>query len=71
MRGRQNPKELTWYDRLMLIVGGLKNPDPVASREEQKGFNYMDRSSIGPIVEMVEQWGNGKAGNKSGDSISR
>ncbi|WP_158284737.1 hypothetical protein [Oricola cellulosilytica] len=55
----------------MLIVGGLKNPDPVASREEQKGFNYMDRSSIGPIVEMVEQWGNGKAGNKSGDSISR
>ena len=53
LRGRQDPTELTWYDRTMLIIGGLKNPDRKAGREELKGFDYMDQSSIGPIVEMV------------------
>ncbi|MCP4318923.1 MAG: hypothetical protein GY789_23745 [Hyphomicrobiales bacterium] len=55
LRGRQNPADLGWYDRVMLIIGGLKNPDPVASREELKGFDYMDKSSIKPIVEMIAQ----------------
>ncbi|MCP4383400.1 MAG: hypothetical protein GY798_18600 [Hyphomicrobiales bacterium] len=55
LRGRQNPRDLSWYDRIMLIIGGLKNPDPVASREELKGFDFMDQSSIKPIVEMVGQ----------------
>jgi menaquinone-dependent protoporphyrinogen IX oxidase len=53
LRGRQNPRELGWYDRVMLIIGGLKNPDPVVSREELKGFDYMDKSSIKPIVESI------------------
>jgi len=56
LRGRQIPKELTWYDRMMLIIGGLKNPDPVARKEELQGFDYMDKSSIGPIVKLVEQF---------------
>ena len=55
LRGRQDPKELGWRDRLMLIVGGLKNPDPVASREELHGFDYMDRSSIDAVVTLVER----------------
>jgi len=55
LRGRQIPKELTWYDRLLLIIAGLKNPDRVAGKEELKGFDYMDKSSIQPIVEMVER----------------
>lgn len=53
--GRQNPKDLSWYDRLMLIIGGLINPDPKASKEELRGFDFMEKSSIGPIVEMVRQ----------------
>ena len=53
--GRQNPKELTLFDRMMLIIGGLKNPDPVASREELKGFDFMDKSSIEPIVRLIEE----------------
>jgi hypothetical protein len=56
LRGRQIPKELTWYDRLMLIIAGLKNPDPVARKEEMEGFDYMDKSSITPIIELVEQF---------------
>ena len=56
LRGRQNPKELTWWDRLMLIIGSMKNPDPVASKEELEGFDYMDKSSIAPIVKWVRQY---------------
>jgi len=42
LRGRQIPKELTLYDRIMLKIGGLKNPDPIARKEELYGFDYMD-----------------------------
>ena len=56
LRGRQIPKELTWYDRLMLIIAGLKNPDPVAGKEELRGFDYMDKSSISPIIKLVEDY---------------
>lgn len=55
LRGRQDPKDLTLYDRTMLIIAGLKNPDRKAGREELKGFDYMDQGSIGPIVEMVRR----------------
>ena len=55
LRGRQNPKELTWWDRIMVIIGGFKNPDPVARKEELKGFEYMDKSSIEPIIEHIQQ----------------
>jgi len=54
--GRQNPKDLNWFDRIMLIVGGLKNPDPIASKEEMHGFDFMDKSSIEPIVEIVRRF---------------
>ncbi len=54
LRGRQNPKDLTFYDRLMLIIGGLKNPDRVAGKEELHGFDFMDQSSIAPIVEAIK-----------------
>ncbi len=56
LQGRQNPKELTWWDRMMLIIGGLKNPDPIASREEIQGFDFMDKASIGPIVDLIRQF---------------
>lgn len=52
--GRQNPKELSVFDRVMLSIGGLMNPDPVASRDERKGFEYMDESSIESINKLVE-----------------
>ena len=53
--GRQNPNDLNWFDRIMLVIGGLMNRDPVASREEMKGFDYMDKSSIEPVVKLVQQ----------------
>ena len=53
--GRQNPRELSWFDRIMLIIGGLKNPDRKAGREELHGFDFMDKGSIGPVIERIEE----------------
>jgi menaquinone-dependent protoporphyrinogen IX oxidase len=56
LRGRQNPKELTFYDKIMLKIGAMMNPDPVASKQELSGFDFMDKSSIGSILKLVEQF---------------
>ena len=53
LRGRQNPRELNLYDRVMLQIGGLMNRDPQARRDEMKGFDYMDKSSIAPVVDRI------------------
>lgn len=55
LRGRQIPADLTWYDRMMLIIAAWKNPDPVASEEELKGFDYMDKDSIAPVVALANE----------------
>lgn len=56
LRGRQIPGELTWFDRAMLIIAAWKNPDPVAAEEELKGFDYMDKSSIAPVVALAKDY---------------
>ena len=56
LRGRQIPAELTWFDRAMLIIAAWKNPDPVASEEERKGFDYMDEDSIAPVVALANEF---------------
>ena len=53
LQGRQRPEELTRFDRTMLKIGALFNRDAVARREELQGFDYMDRSTIAPIVEWI------------------
>jgi len=53
LRGRQDPRELTRFDRTMLIIAGLFNPDRKAAKDEMKGFDSMDKASIGPIVEKI------------------
>ncbi|WP_306025388.1 flavodoxin domain-containing protein [Oceaniradius stylonematis] len=55
LRGRQDPRELTRYDRMMLIIGSLMNRDRQAAREELHGFDFMDKDSIGPVVALVER----------------
>lgn len=55
LRGRQNPRELNRYDRMMLIIGGLFNPDRKAAKQEMQGFDNMDKASIGPIVEKIRE----------------
>ena len=56
LRGRQIPRDLSWYDRAMLIIAAWKNPDPVASEEELKGYDYMDKNSIAPVVALANEY---------------
>ena len=60
LRGRQNPKEPARYDRVMLIIGGLPNRDPVARREEMQGFDFTDKSSIALVVELAQALPSGR-----------
>lgn len=55
LMGRQDPRELDLYDRVMLIIAGLTNKDRKAGREELKGFDFMDKDSIQPVVDAVER----------------
>ena len=55
LKGRQDPKKLTFMDRTMLIIAGLLNRDKSVARDELQGFDYMDKSSIAPIVEHIER----------------
>jgi len=61
LRGRQIPDELSWYDRMMLKIGAMANKDPVARKQEFEGFDFMDKSSIAPILKLVEQFQPSKA----------
>tara|TARA_R110000824_G_scaffold24090_7_gene85418 strand:+ start:8758 stop:9291 length:534 start_codon:yes stop_codon:yes gene_type:complete len=61
LRGRQNPRDLSWFDRIMLVIGGLTNPDRGAAREELKGFDFMDKSSIEPMVKAIHKLQSGDA----------
>lgn len=55
LRGRMDPKKLNWALRLFMLIGSLINPDPQASKEERGGFDYVDKSSIEPILKMVKK----------------
>ncbi len=57
--GRQKPEEVSRWDRLILIIGAWKNKDPEAKREELEGFDFVDKSSIKPILE----WANSELSN--------
>jgi len=56
LRGRQKPEKLTFFDRAMLKIGAMKNPDPVARKEELHGFDFMDKSAIKPILKIIHQF---------------
>ncbi len=56
LRGKLDHKKVSWGVKIMLWMGALFNPDPEASKDERYGFDYMDKSSIEPIVKLVEQF---------------
>ena len=55
LRGRADHSKFSWGLRLIMWMGSMFNPDPEASRDERYGFDYMDKESIAPIVEMIRQ----------------
>ncbi|MGI9597565.1 MAG: flavodoxin domain-containing protein [Acidimicrobiales bacterium] len=55
LRGRSRPEDLTRWDRITQVMGGLMNRDSQAREEELQGFDYMDKSSIGPVIDLVRE----------------
>ena len=55
LRGRLDQKKLNWWLRLMLRIGAYLSDDPGAKKEEREGFDYMDKASIEPIMNLVRQ----------------
>jgi menaquinone-dependent protoporphyrinogen IX oxidase len=56
LRGKLDHLKVSWGVKIMLWMGSLFNPNPEASKDERYGFDYMDKSSIEPIVELVRQF---------------
>ena len=53
LRGRLALQELPWYIRLALKLGARIEKDPTIKKRMAEGFDYMDKSSIEPILEWV------------------
>ena len=56
LRGKLDHSKLNWWLRKILWVGSLFNPDPQARKDERGGFDYMDKSSIEPIIKMIQRY---------------
>ena len=61
LRGRQKPEELTWWDRSMLKIGAMISKDPEVRKQELDGFEFMDKSSIDPILKLIRRFQSGQA----------
>ncbi len=55
LRGRLDHSKVSWWVRQLLWIGSLFNTDPQARKEERYGFDYVDKDSIKPIIDLVEQ----------------
>ncbi len=55
LRGRLIPSELPWWVRLVLKMGARVIKDPEAKKRMSEGFDYMDRNSLGPILDWYKR----------------
>lgn len=55
LRGKLDHTKVSWWVKLMLYIGSLFNPSKEASNDERYGFDYMDKSTIAPIVHLAKQ----------------
>ncbi|MEX0289370.1 MAG: flavodoxin domain-containing protein [Flavobacteriaceae bacterium] len=56
LRGKLDHSKLSWLLRKILYVASLMNSDPEASKDERYGFDYMDKTSIQPILSKFDQF---------------
>ena len=55
LRGRLILAEIPWWVRWVLKVGAWASDDPEAKAHELEGFDFMEKSSIAPIVALVRE----------------
>ncbi len=53
LRGRLDHSKVGWWMRQSLYIASLLNPNPEASKDERYGFDYMDKSTIQPILNLI------------------
>ncbi|MEO0339928.1 MAG: flavodoxin domain-containing protein [Bacteroidota bacterium] len=56
LRGKLDHTKVSWWIKLILWIGALFNPDPDGRKDERYGFDYMDKSSIEPIVRKIQEF---------------
>lgn len=56
LRGKLDHTKVSWQVRVMLWIGSLFNSNPEASKDERYGFDYVDKESITPILELVSEY---------------
>lgn len=56
LRGKLDHTKVSWWVRKILWMGSLINRDPKAKKDERYGFDYMDKDSIKPILELIDQF---------------
>ena len=56
LRGRLDHSKVSWWVRQILWMGSLFNTDPEASKDERYGFDYVDKESIQPILDLVKHF---------------
>jgi menaquinone-dependent protoporphyrinogen IX oxidase len=55
LQGRLDHKDISWFTKLILKIGAWRNEDAEAAKQELHGFDFMDKSSIEPILALVRQ----------------
>lgn len=71
LRGRLQHDEISLFHSLILKFAASRNKDPEARKEELEGFDYMDRSSIDPIVKFIRQFQLGETKVSSQQELSQ
>ena len=56
LQGRLRHEDVSWWLKIILKIGALRTKDAEASKDEMHGFDYMDKSSTQPILELVERY---------------
>ena len=56
LRGKLDHSKVSWWVKVPLWIASIFNPDVQAGKDERYGFDYMDQSSIEPIVSLVRQF---------------
>ena len=55
LRGKLDHSKVSWWIRCILWVASVFNPNQEASKDERYGFDYMDKDTTAPIVEMIRK----------------
>ncbi len=56
LAGKLDHTKVSRWVKMMLYIASVFNPDPQASKEERYGFDHMDKDSIQPIIEYIQQF---------------